>query len=124
MKKIDQEKLSRILTDHRLWLSTDGKLGKRADLQGAGLREADLCGADLQRADLHEADLYEADLWQADLRWADLRDVNLPLSIRDCYSFHGAKFSPEALPWLILHPQWSEWKDSVQIAAGQGTTIP
>jgi hypothetical protein len=59
-----------------------------------------------------------------DLREADLRGATLPLSIRNCYSFSRAKFSPEALPWLILHPKWAEWKRSVQIAQDQAAMIP
>jgi hypothetical protein len=119
---MNQEELDQILTDHRLWLSTDGKLGKRADL-----RRADLCRADLQEVDLRWADLFKANLRGANLRGANLTDANLsdtdlrevdpPLSIRDCFSFHSAKFSPEALPWLILHPKWPDWKDVTQIAA-------
>ena len=42
---MEQKKLNEILDSHRLWLSDNG--GKRADLQGADLREAYLRGADL-----------------------------------------------------------------------------
>ena len=94
-KRISQPKLKKILEQHKLWLESDGEKGERADLQGAYLRHADLRGAYLWRADLQDAEL----------------DIN----IRDCWSFGGAKFTHDALPWLILHPKWSEWKDSVQI---------
>ena len=51
----------------------------------------------------------------ADLRGADLRGARLSTNIRDCYSFCDAKFTSDALPWLILHPKWSELKGTVQI---------
>ena len=147
MKNITRKQLDQILADHRLWLDSNRKSGKRANLSrvnlrwaklfGAQLREANLRwtdlreaqlqgvnlqGADLSGAALPGANLYGANMFDADLNGAYLREVNLrgatlPLSIRDCLSFYRAKFSPDALPWLILHPQWSEWKDSVQIEA-------
>jgi uncharacterized protein YjbI with pentapeptide repeats len=61
-----------VLEDHRLWVKSDYKQGKRADLYGA-----DLYGADLQRADLREANLQRANLRIADLRCANLQDANL-----------------------------------------------
>jgi hypothetical protein len=53
-----------------------------ADLREAYLRDADLQGANLQGADLRDADLQGANLQGAnlqgaDLRWADLRWANL-----------------------------------------------
>ena len=134
-------KLEKILTDHKLWLETDGKEGRRADLananltganlHGANLTGANLHGANLTQADLRNADLAAADLTGADLTHADLAAANLtganltaanltgailPLNIRDCWSFRQAKFSADALPWLILHPKWAQFKDTVQIA--------
>ena len=43
-----------------MWFKTDGKCGKRADLQGADLRDANLRDANLRGADLREANLREA----------------------------------------------------------------
>ena len=103
---------------------------RKAELQGAELCEAELCEADLRGAHLEGADLRGADLCWADLRGADLTNANLhganlegadlrgattPPSTRDCW-FRRAKFSPDALPWLILTPNWAVWKDTVQIA--------
>jgi uncharacterized protein YjbI with pentapeptide repeats len=70
-----QDKLKKILDDHKAWL--EGKGGKRAYLRGAYLRGADLSGADLREADLSGADLREADLSGAYLREADLSGANL-----------------------------------------------
>ena len=57
-----REELNKILEEHKKWLDTDGKEGKRADLRyanlrGDDLRSADLCGADLCGADLCGANL-------------------------------------------------------------------
>ncbi|EAV0522214.1 pentapeptide repeat-containing protein [Salmonella enterica subsp. enterica serovar Schwarzengrund] len=90
--------LSKILEEHKVWITSMRESGSRADLCGAdlcganlldanlldaNLRGADLCGADLRDADLRGADLRDADLCgadlrDADLRGADLRDADLP----------------------------------------------
>ncbi|ELX3458388.1 pentapeptide repeat-containing protein [Salmonella enterica] len=74
--------LSKILEEHKVWITSMHESGSRADLCGADLRDADLrgadlCGADLRGADLRGADLCGADLRDADLRGADLRDADL-----------------------------------------------
>ncbi len=67
MRKINAGKLSKILEEHKRWLDTDKKEGKRADLSNANLSGANLSNANLTCADLSDANLYEADLWYADL---------------------------------------------------------
>ncbi|ELW2850392.1 pentapeptide repeat-containing protein [Salmonella enterica] len=79
--------LSKILEEHKVWITSMRESGSRADLRdanlygadlrGADLRDADLRGANLYGADLRGADLRDADLRGADLRGADLRDANL-----------------------------------------------
>ncbi|HGB6687462.1 TPA: pentapeptide repeat-containing protein [Salmonella enterica subsp. enterica serovar Enteritidis] len=69
--------LSKILEEHKLWITSMRESGSRANLLGADLRGADLRGADLLGADLRGADLLGADLLGADLRGADLRGANL-----------------------------------------------
>ena len=71
MRKIDEAKLNKILSNHKLWL-TDKPNGIRADLKGADLR-----GACLSDADLRSADLESANLWDADLKCANLEGANL-----------------------------------------------
>ncbi len=130
---MNREELDRVLATHKLWLKSGGSEGKRADLRdadlqreflhGMSLQRANLCGTDLQgaylrRADLWEANLQKANLKGANLQWANLKGAEFDTSIRNCLSFYGAKFTPDALPWLILHPKWSEMKDSVQISHG------
>ncbi|EIO6354105.1 pentapeptide repeat-containing protein [Salmonella enterica subsp. enterica serovar Havana] len=94
--------LSKILEEHKVWITSMRESGSRADLcdadlcganlcdaelfdanlcgadlRGANLRDANLCGADLRGADLRGADLRDADLCDADLRDADLCGANL-----------------------------------------------
>ncbi|EBV2887078.1 pentapeptide repeat-containing protein [Salmonella enterica subsp. enterica serovar Newport] len=69
--------LSKILEEHKVWITSMHESGSRADLCGANLRDADLCGANLYDADLYDADLCGADLYDADLCGANLRDADL-----------------------------------------------
>ncbi|EEF7973904.1 pentapeptide repeat-containing protein [Salmonella enterica] len=79
--------LSKILEEHKVWITSMRESGSRADLRGANLRGANLrdadlrganlCGANLRGADLCGADLRGANLRDADLRGADLRGANL-----------------------------------------------
>jgi len=69
--------IKEILKLHSLWLTSDKKEGKKADLGGANLSGADLSEADLWGADLSEADLWGANLWRANLRRANLRRADL-----------------------------------------------
>lgn len=84
--------LSKILEEHKVWITSMRVRGSRADLcdadlcdadlrsadlRSADLRGAALCGADLRDADLRDADLCDAALCGADLRGADLRGADL-----------------------------------------------
>ncbi|EMG8198024.1 pentapeptide repeat-containing protein [Salmonella enterica] len=69
--------LSKILEEHKVWITSMRESGSRADLRGANLRGANLYGANLRGANLRGANLRGADLRGADLRGADLRDANL-----------------------------------------------
>ncbi|ELJ2718777.1 pentapeptide repeat-containing protein [Salmonella enterica subsp. enterica] len=79
--------LSKILEEHKVWITSMRESGSRADLRGANLRGANLRGADLRGADLRGADLrganlrganlYGANLYGANLRGADLRGADL-----------------------------------------------
>ncbi|EDB3692798.1 pentapeptide repeat-containing protein [Salmonella enterica subsp. diarizonae] len=69
--------LSKILEEHKVWITSMRESGSRADLRGADLRGADLYGADLYGANLRGADLYGADLYGANLYGADLCDADL-----------------------------------------------
>ncbi|EHR8840318.1 pentapeptide repeat-containing protein [Salmonella enterica] len=69
--------LSKILEEHKVWITSIRESGSRANLCGANLCGANLCGADLRDADLRDADLRGANLRDADLRGANLRDADL-----------------------------------------------
>ncbi|HHI9633167.1 TPA: pentapeptide repeat-containing protein [Salmonella enterica subsp. enterica serovar Infantis] len=69
--------LSKILEEHKVWITSMRESGSRADLRGANLRDADLRGADLRGANLRGANLCGANLCGADLRGANLRDADL-----------------------------------------------
>ncbi|ELZ5870517.1 pentapeptide repeat-containing protein [Salmonella enterica] len=74
--------LSKILEEHKVWITSMRESGSRANLCDANLYGADLCGANLCDADLYganlcDADLYGANLCDANLRGADLRGANL-----------------------------------------------
>ncbi|EDQ2305064.1 pentapeptide repeat-containing protein [Salmonella enterica] len=83
--------LSKILEEHKVWITSIHESGSRANLRGADLRDAnlrgaylsdaDLRGADLRGAYLSDANLFGADLFGADLRGADLFGADL----RDAY---------------------------------------
>ncbi|EEN2376304.1 pentapeptide repeat-containing protein, partial [Salmonella enterica] len=62
--------LSKILEEHKVWITSMRESGSRADLRGANLYGADLCGANLYGADLYGANLCDANLHGADLRGA------------------------------------------------------
>ncbi|MIP76089.1 pentapeptide repeat-containing protein [Salmonella enterica subsp. enterica] len=87
--------LSKILEEHKVWITSMRESGSRANLRGANLRDAnlrdaDLCGADLRGANLRGANLYGANLRDADLRDANLRDANLyDANLRDA-NLYGA----------------------------------
>ncbi|EBW4336775.1 pentapeptide repeat-containing protein [Salmonella enterica subsp. enterica serovar Carmel] len=69
--------LSKILEEHKVWITSMRESGSRANLRGADLCDANLRGADLRDANLCDANLRGADLRDANLRGADLRDANL-----------------------------------------------
>ncbi|EIM3600447.1 pentapeptide repeat-containing protein [Salmonella enterica] len=69
--------LSKILEEHKVWITSMRESGSRADLRGANLYGADLYGANLCDADLYGANLCDANLRGADLRGANLRGADL-----------------------------------------------
>ncbi len=79
--------LSKILEEHKVWITSMRESGSRADLRGANLRDANLyganlcganlCGANLRGADLCDANLYGANLYGANLYGANLYGANL-----------------------------------------------
>ncbi|EIN0552547.1 pentapeptide repeat-containing protein [Salmonella enterica subsp. enterica serovar Bovismorbificans] len=69
--------LSKILEEHKVWITSMRESGSRANLRGADLCGANLCDANLRGADLCGANLCDANLRGADLRGANLRGADL-----------------------------------------------
>jgi uncharacterized protein YjbI with pentapeptide repeats len=107
------DELATIRSEHKKWLGTSGKEGKRADLsqaqlrganfwqanlQGANLSKAQLQGANLSRAQLQGANLsgaqlQEASLWQAKLQVASLSRAKLHGTVLRQAQLQGAMLS-------------------------------
>ncbi|EHW0487632.1 pentapeptide repeat-containing protein [Salmonella enterica] len=104
--------LSKILEEHKVWITSMRESGSRAnlrcadlygaDLRGADLRGADLYGADLRGADLRGADLRGADLYGADLRGANLYGANLYGADLRGANLYGANLYGADLPDLTF----------------------
>jgi len=139
---MNQKELDTVLEQHRLWLSTEGRSGQRADLRKADLREADLRkanlrganlgranlgranlrgadlhGANLHGANLHGANLYGAYLQNANLTGADLRRAQFTLEIKGCHGFHSALVSEDQLVWLCLHPGFGDMSKTLRMTS-------
>ncbi|EHA0317902.1 pentapeptide repeat-containing protein [Salmonella enterica] len=69
--------LSKILEEHKVWITSMRESGSRANLRDANLCGANLCGANLRGANLRDADLRDANLCGANLCGANLRGANL-----------------------------------------------
>ncbi|ECS8496306.1 pentapeptide repeat-containing protein [Salmonella enterica subsp. enterica serovar Give] len=79
--------LSKILEEHKVWITSMRESGSRANLcdanlcdanlRDANLCDANLCGANLCDANLCGANLCDANLCDANLRGANLCDANL-----------------------------------------------
>lgn len=76
-RKFGDPELDEIVEDHRAWLESNGKSGRKADLAHANFEGADLMGAELEGANLLRANLQRADLLLADLRGACLIEADL-----------------------------------------------
>ncbi len=69
--------LSKILEEHKVWITSMRESGSRANLCDANLCGADLRGANLCDANLCGANLCDANLCDTNLRGADLCGANL-----------------------------------------------
>ncbi|EFQ6619072.1 pentapeptide repeat-containing protein [Salmonella enterica] len=69
--------LSKILEEHKVWITSMRESGSRANLYGANLYGANLRGANLRGANLYGANLRGANLYGANLRGANLRGADL-----------------------------------------------
>ena len=83
-----------------------------ADLSGAQLSGANLSGADLSNVSLSHVDLSSVYLYQTNLTQTQ---INADTRLHQCLNFKYLTCSSDALPWLILHPRWSDWKSTVTV---------
>ena len=102
MEKITKEELKTILEQHKLWLNSNGKEGKCADLSDAYLNSANLTSVDLRRADLSDSDLRGADLSGANLSGANLTRANLIFTNLRCANLSSADLSGASLSGVDL----------------------
>jgi len=129
-----QSELKAILKHHKLWIQSGGAKGKCVDLQDASLQDASLQDADLRCAHLQGANLQCANLQYAKLQCADLQGANLRGAclggayLRGAYLvgakfttnlkkvgwFNWATFSEDQIPWVVLHPRYHEWADTLK----------
>lgn len=110
---MNAEELRTILEQHKLWLESNRKKGKRAylrdadlryaDLRSADLRYACLCNADLSFADLSYARLSEADLVAAGLSGANLSNSDLRFAELRYADLSFADLSNAKLRYADLH---------------------
>ena len=107
-------KLKVILEQHRLWVQSGRKQGKRANLQDAYLRGACLQGACLAGANLRDAYLRGACLQGAYLRGADLQGATFTTNFKKVGWFEGATFSEDQIAWVCLHPRFGEWESTLK----------
>jgi uncharacterized protein YjbI with pentapeptide repeats len=114
LRKISPEELEKIFTEHKLWLDSDGKEGKKADLSSCDLRGVNISNvkleiptgytqglADLRKANLREADLTEANLTNTNLKKADLTGANLSAARLSAAKLEGTKLQDANLQSVI-----------------------
>ena len=80
-----QEELNKILDAHEMWMSTGGKQGAKAVLNGENLD-----GLDLSNRTLNGASLYGASLYGASLNGASLNNASLNYASLNGASLYGA----------------------------------
>ncbi|MDQ1942553.1 pentapeptide repeat-containing protein [Cronobacter sakazakii] len=102
---MNSAELSKILDEHKVWVTSFGENGSKANLSDADLSCADLRGANLSCANLRGADLYGANLYganlsDADLSCADLRGANLSCANLRGADLYGANLRGANLPDL------------------------
>ena len=116
---MDATELKVILDQHKLWIESGPKEGKRAILRGANLEGAYLQGAYLQGANLQSAhlvgvNLQSANLQSANLVGANLRGATFDLNFKKVAYFQNATFSEDQIAWVCLHPRFSEWASTLK----------
>jgi len=73
LRQISIDELKQILKEHRKWLKSKGKVGKRADLHFINLKKINMKKAILAFADMQQSKLFGIDLQQANLIGTNLK---------------------------------------------------
>ena len=94
LTRLDPQNVSALLAEHRLWLQTAGREGKRAKLRRCDLSGLNLEAADLRHADLRDSRLEGTRLMNSRLNFADLSGVTHLLP----HQLAGADVSGITLP--------------------------
>lgn len=92
-RKLDSDRLSRMLDEHHRWVISLGSEGKRADLAGYDLTGVDFSGRNLAAANFNGATLAEARFEGAWLMAADFRTANMLRARLAKADLRGADFS-------------------------------
>ena len=103
LREISPNELLKILEDHRRWVESEGKEGRRANLGLANLQNADLSGANLQGAFIAEANLQGANLGRGNLREADLIGANLQGAILNAAPGLTGPQVKKAMNWKLAY---------------------
>lgn len=93
MRQYTQVELNEILFEHKKWIETDGKEGKRANLSYMDLEYLDLSHAELQGVDLSGVVLKGADLQHTDFSYAKMQGADLSGADAQCVKFNHANMS-------------------------------
>jgi len=99
---MNQAELNKILNEHELWLRTNGKKGRRANLGGSDLKEIVLYNAELTKACLCRTNLKGAYLAYANLEAADLSGANLQDAILEGANLSSANLESVNLRYANL----------------------
>ena len=126
---MDATELKAILAQHKLWIESGRKKGKRAYLQHANLQHANLRDTNLRGANLLGANLQDAYLAGTNLQDANLQDANLlgvyllradwsratfDLNFKKVANFRHATFSEDQIAWVCLHPKYHKWASTLK----------
>ena len=90
MRKITNQELKDILTQHELWAATDGQQGKKADLSGTNLTDQSFINVDLRGAIFIDAYLGRASFFRCDVRGIDFTRAYLRTAYGVDQSFSDA----------------------------------
>jgi uncharacterized protein YjbI with pentapeptide repeats len=81
----------------------------------AKFNKADLCATSFFQADLRGSDFRDADLCNVIFASADLREAKFDHNLFHVMDISRAKFSIDALPWLMLRPNWLVEKMQIKL---------